>query len=210
MRSMQIIIAAMLFVGAAGATVKEIKREKEFYCSVKRADFATVLLYDKNSPDCAWQQKMMQVRQQFAQASASQFYKQAGMKFFAIDVSRNDLRNISRNYGINSFPAFLLFGQGAVVRNNNNQPVAKGGYLNAKGIKKFVDNELLADLEDVIREKNRREAEFWDRYPSAYFSYGFAFPGYADFYAAPSPRQFYDYPYYYGPSVGFGVTVPIR
>lgn len=205
-----ITLFCFLAVANVGATVKEIKREKDFYNNLKNSDFAAVMLYMQDKQDPAWHTSMCKLRQQFAKTSASEFYKQAGLKFFAVDVSKCDNTHIESDFGIQAVPTFLLFRQGAVIRNKDGQPVTQEGFVGVQTLKKFVDNKLQRAMENNMREKARRQAEFWDRYPSSYFSYGFAFPGYADFCAAPSPRMYYNYPYYYGPSFGFGVTVPIR
>lgn len=190
--------------------VVSVRSQDSFYKKVQENPFAIVLFYGEDKHDKGWYEQIKQVLRAFRMTSDSTYYRQARLRFVAVDVGRKGIDNLQEEYGIHEVPAFVLFKGGAPVRNKQKQIVVLGGFASQERIKSFINKYLRDALEEQLRLESERREEQRSYYGgSASFGFGYAYDPYYPYYYGN-----YGYPYgyygnYYGPGVGFGVSFPI-
>jgi hypothetical protein len=113
--------------------------------------------------------------------SDSERYKQVDMMFLQGDVDREDVAAVAREYAVTTFPAFLLFKEGVVLRKNNN-PLILTGDINRLQLNEFIDTHLGDKIDDILDEqerilKRRLEKAKIRAYNTPYWGYGYPYWG---------------------------------
>lgn len=198
---------------------REIRRGKEFYSALEKNAYVIMLFVSEDTKNREMMDNIRQLKREFARSAKNDFFRAGGLQFYVINVAKNEFASIADRYRLVDLPAFVLFEYGIALREGNKNLVQTNGYLDSRQINRFINYYFKNDFEDAIRRKaelqeearqERERAEaFEESRPSAYFSYGIGFPGYYPGYWG-YPYQPYGYWNGYGPSFGFGVTVPIR
>jgi len=185
-----------------GYSVKEIRKEKEFYKRIEREPFSVVMFYKENKSDPVWQRNLHKQKNNFRQVSNSGLYRNGDVQFLEVDVSNKRLINLPGEFHLSKLPAFMLFKYGKSVRAKDTMRATLAGFSKQQEIKNFINKYLRNQIQDYIESQAERKAEDRARREASgtFFTYGVGYPYY--------DPLFYDYPYYYpGPSVGFGVSV---
>ena len=217
MRSVNVFIMITFLIGVyvllQAEHVAQVKSQQSFYSKVHENPFAIVFFYVEDKKDKPWTEKIRKTMREFKAVSDSIYYRNARLRFVAINVGKKELGDLEKEFGIHEIPAFMLFKSGVPVRNDRQQIIALSGFASRDRLKRFINDHLQDDLEEQIRIQFERQEELRDASDSSvYFGVGYPY-GYWGPYDPYYPYYYgnYGYPYggysnYYAPGVGFGFT----
>jgi thioredoxin-related protein len=172
------------------AKVKTFKSEERLHKYLRQSDVAVVMFYQKpDKPDdkserAAYKEALQNIKDlqaRFKVVSDEERYKEVDMMFLQGDVDREDVAAIAREYAVTTFPAFLLFKEGVVLRKNNN-PLILTGDINRLQLNEFIDTHLGDKIDDILDEqerilKRRLEKAKIRAYNTPYWGYGYPYWG---------------------------------
>jgi hypothetical protein len=118
-------------------------------------------------------------------------YRDADLKFVAVNTARDELSGVAQDYGITILPAFILFKDGVALRDKKGVIISKSGFITTQELKRFINQHLGRDL--LNRREEKAEERLIRAQEAAYYWYNY-------------PYWSFDYPVYpyYYPRGGFG------
>jgi hypothetical protein len=181
------VLTMLLFgVPCMDAKITTPSRSLRAQEDIAKNELAIVLFYQFTKGDRHNRQLREQVeslKKDFRAASRS-FSEVA---FIVIDVDKDELDYVANRYGISKFPTFVLFKNGAPLKENGRM-VARTGFLNYSSILDLVQNNFDKDIqrildrkEDLARDRARRRqiaalnSAYWG-YPYWGYGYGYGYP----------------------------------
>lgn len=187
-------------------SVREIRKEHDFYKRIEREPFSVVLFYKEKKHDSLWQQNLHKQKNNFHAVSNAELYRNGDVQFLEVNVGNKRLINLVSDYHVSRLPAIMLFKFGKPVRSSKDtMRVSLFGFSKQEDIKNFINRYLRNQIHDYIESQAERKAEDRARREASgtFLTYGVGYPYYDPWY-----YPYYPGPYYYpGPSIGFGVSV---
>jgi len=210
-KKLALFLTCLPFLSTSGREHVSVARSQDaFYKRVQENPFAIVLFYHDEKHNRDVHEKNKQVLRAFRMASDSIYFRQARLKFVAVDIGKKGIDNLQHQYGVNQMPAFISFRYGVPVRNAHKRIVVMAGFPTKERIKIFINKYLRDDIETYLRlESEKREEERSYYGGSAYFGIGYAYDPYYPFYYGNYGYPYGGYSNYYAPGFGFGFSVPL-
>jgi hypothetical protein len=184
------------------AVYRAVPNERVMYHCIETAPFAAVLFYKETKQDFKDKQAhadLVNLKNIFKDLTHVIDYNKADGAFLAVNVGHGTYLQVFDDYSIKEMPALLLFSNGTVIRDENNQVMQLTGELSYTKMREFIDAHLKDDITDLIQEKKniKREQEEKEReefarsLPYWYYDYGWPYYGW--------------FPYYRTPGIYFGI-----
>lgn len=179
--------------------MKELHSQRNFIVQAEEAPFSIVLFYTSNTPDRDVHRKIRYLKRDMHVVVDEGLYQNARVRLFALDVHRNDLRNVAEKLGVDQYPTIMLFKGAVPVKNKKGNIVVLKGFTSRGAIRTFIDKNIREDVLDFMRYKQEcNDARDRANRTHIYFSYGMTLPASVQ----------YAYPYYYSPDPYYGYAAP--
>ncbi|HXW86494.1 MAG TPA: hypothetical protein VEK38_04090, partial [Candidatus Bathyarchaeia archaeon] len=107
---------------------------------IKNAYFAVVMFNDE-------QDKKLDTM--FQEVSETQDYKDSALAFVRVNTQEAQVEGRLKALNIDKLPAFVLYGKGDPIRDDEEQVVMLSGPASKKDLKNFIDDSLGGALEDI-------------------------------------------------------------
>lgn len=182
-----VFCAGILVYGLSLVTAwaKEIpvKSDRRLQDLIIKNQYAVLMIYQEDQEtkkDKNMREQLRQLREMFKAVSSDTFYKEADLAFLTANVASKELDYLPRRYQIKTLPAFVIFKNSKSAEVAAGQPLVLSGFVDRGQLQDFIDENLKAELEDVLKEKaEARKAELEEARirsyyaPSVYFVFGF-------------------------------------
>lgn len=150
--------------------VVSIKSVKRFYTALAKRNrpYTVAVLYDccENSRDKDALLRMIKLVSNYA------LYKKGDVQFLTIDIRRECLDDLMRDFHVSQLPAILLFKDGTPIMDENNGIATLTGYVDSDQLHNFIDDYLREELQERVEWKNEERliraqeaAYYWNTYP---------------------------------------------
>lgn len=204
-----LMLACIPMISLGSAPHKAVRSESRFHALLKQQPYSVVFFYnqDKQLTTCSKKHPQapchIHVRSnEHAQRTITttrhnKQYQKADLMFIKVNVAHRNLDAVAAEYGVRTFPSFILFKHGVPVRAKNGKIALLSGSATPEQLHTFINRHLGHALD--VRIEYKQEAYFqglneqtWDNvfygYPNSNFNavYDEANPG----------------------NVGFGFTIP--
>lgn len=190
-------LALVSTLPVVGKVVK-VRSKRAFDRLVDREFDHAIAMFYYADPDTYQDHKLSDdidfLKGNFRAASRVPFYKDAEMGFLRVNVARSDLDKVADRYGVNSYPAYLLFRFGQKLGAQRND------YLSSSKIESFIDGTLKDQLKAAVKRKERIRKERRHHHYGGpwYYNYHWPYHGWG----------YHHWPYHHGypyGGVGFGL-----
>jgi hypothetical protein len=108
-------------------------------------------------------------------------YRQAGVGFATIDISKTRLDPLMGSYGVTDVPAVIIFENSLQVNDNDGNPALLQGLFTEVEVRSLIDRTIGSDLQDAIKQakkEQRRNAEARATTVVPYPGFGWGYPYY--------------------------------
>lgn len=183
---------------------KTIKSRTDFASEIRKFPRALVIFYetkfDTKEERRAYEKSFKNARRAFDSVGKMNRYKDSSVAFLRVDLDKNELVTVAKQYGVDTLPTYMLFIDGRPLKTQQGAVVQRTGFLEKDDIINLIERHYGRDINSILKELSRlRQREREERAQSGwspyfYWGYGGGYP--------------YGYPYYYyqpGPSFGFSV-----
>ncbi|HEV2601855.1 MAG TPA: thioredoxin family protein [Candidatus Babeliales bacterium] len=171
-----------LFALCVDARVHEVSSENKLYSKLRRQRFAIVFFYEENKElrcDGDYRRDLKAARNMFHRLSSQWEYTEGDLYFIRANVSKLDLTMTAQQFGVDQFPAFLIFEDGRPFKHKKDNTVGKiDGFVSQNELRTFIDTTIGDQLSDrreykrEVREQRRAEqAYYWSVAPYYYGGY---------------------------------------
>jgi hypothetical protein len=177
-------VAALLLlciIGTLYSKVNESSSPRLFDRYLGRAPYAVVMFYEKDREALRDNKKLSHTVQvlsdMFDGVSDRSRYKDAGLVFLKVNVSREKLLEVAQSYDVTKFPTFMLFNFGKPVSD-----AMLSGNIASKALESFIESYLKDHLDTIIENKEIiHERRLQDvRYNTPYWYWGYGSPYYTN------------------------------
>lgn len=86
-------------------------------------------------------------------------YQEAGIEFLSVNVSKNRLIALARDYNFTNFPVFVLFKNGMPVGSRDQGKAILNGFVTAEKLHEFIGSYWNKDIETTIKNKQEERKE---------------------------------------------------
>lgn len=199
------IIMLCSLLSPAHAKVRTIESNTSFNKLIGRYSHSVVLFYDinrtmkKSNPDLYAQNKRLESI--FKTVADRGAYQEAGIQFFLVNISKDGLLSIARDYGFNDYPVCVLFKNGTPLSSKNyGQKTVIHGFFDAERLHAIINDYWGSDIDQMVQERQEErkeiERERASYVPSIGFGYGYPYyGGWGSYYGG----------YWGRPRFGFGI-----
>lgn len=176
-----VIIAALIGLSTLciNARVHEVSSENRLYSKLQRQQFAIVFFYEENKElgrDREYRQALNAARKMFHRLSTQWEYIEGDLYFIRTNVSRESVCAVAQEFGVSSFPAFVIFEDGRPLKDKKDNTMGKiDGFVSQNELRTFIDNTIGDQLSNrreykwELREQRRAEqAYYWSMAPYCY------------------------------------------
>jgi hypothetical protein len=180
------MLVMLLGASCSNARVVSARTLDMFYAMLEKPcySYTVVVLYNENREtrkDCDYKRSLKSLFKTIAVMSQASLYQQGNLQFIKVNVDQDCLDELQSDYAVTNAPAFLLFKNGAVVKNptTDNRAVLYG-FASAGKLRTFIDKYLREDLQQVVDlkiEDRRIRAQMLDYYWGAYWAGGWGYGG---------------------------------
>lgn len=190
----------------------EVKSANNFDQLVVRHNYALVMVYEFDreiKKDRDLKRKIEGLESMFEDLSDRYKYEEGGLAFLKVNKAKSDLNMISRDLEVKEIPAFFLFEDGELIKDNG-KPVYVAGFINRDTLEEFIDNYVGSDLARSIKSKERKrarrrqEAEKESYYAPYYYADPYFYGFYPYAYGYPYGYPYYGVGFYYGSGKYYG------
>lgn len=187
LRRLSFIILGLL-TSSLRAKEREARSYEKLQLLLAKAPYTVVVFYDnsrEHRKNKELKQKIRNLQVMFRAVSKDSTYKEANLQFIKADISRSNLAQALRTYGINTVPQFLLF-----LGRERIKGQALKGFIYRDDLERFINQNLKGQMQQQMKEKEQaRKRELQEAKIRAYNR-----PYWG------SPYWYYGYyPYWWGP-----------
>ena len=141
------------------AKVIEIKSEEKLNRIMRKNILSVVLFYNEDRQtrhDRYMREQLRSLRQDFKALSVSPRYQDADVVFVTANIARGDLQALWQELGAQEVPVAVLYRDGSVVSDKNNNVAMLPGLFRQGDLKKFINDNLNKDIDDILEIKSER------------------------------------------------------
>lgn len=199
----KIIVTFIASMATFGCLAREVKvsSQRKFDHALNKKSFALVFFYDlskglkRENPDLY--DKVLRLDDVVHRIGSRRLYQEGDLQIVKVNLAKDNLHNLTEEYGVKKLPAFILFKNGVAVETEQKQLAVLYGFVTTAQLQAFIDLYLKKALEARVKEK-AEEREYRREMnalygPSVYWGVGYA-GGYPGYYG----------PYWGGPYWGYG------
>ncbi len=146
------VVLAFGIIGTLYSRVDDVRSPRLFDHYLGRAPYSLVMFYEKNpkelQDDKSLRKSIRTLSETFDEVSDRSRYKQAGVEFVKVNVSREKLRNVAQSYGATKFPTCMLFNFGKPI-----PEATLSGSISGKNLEAFIESHVKKNLDIIIDQK---------------------------------------------------------
>ncbi len=174
--------------------VADLKSDHNFYKHIGATELAVVLFYEKNIKknrhsrhsqdkykDGGISEDDVSAERIFEGMSQVPHFREGRVRFIMINVAREGLADIARDFRVGTTPTVMIFEDGKAI-SKEGKPITLEGDISSEQLRSFIDDNIGARITTIISDRAEARREAAER---SYYYWGFGYPYY-----------YWNYPYY--------------